>query len=255
MLSGATLPHTDGILASPARVRVEHYLKGSGPASVTVQTAIKAVSSTTEQVSEDGIQPRTGEYWRIYASTASQPYATSICLGSHRLPVRTTRFSSGEISFEYPASWHARTYAMPPAPFSTSIVWLSPQRMHAPCVTRHGKHNTTITCTDPVSHLRPTSILADWTSNANPAGRFRLQGGIPITIGGRRGRWLVQTGNTQAPRLGQTETITVVVPMPGRSDAWYQLTAFLRGPDTDWLEAQIKAMLRSVRWSPAAAAP
>lgn len=70
--------------------------------------------------------------------------------------------------------WHARTYPMPPAPFSSWLVWLSPQPMHAPCVTRHGTHNTTITCGDPVSHLRPNSLLAYWTSNANPAGGFRL---------------------------------------------------------------------------------
>jgi hypothetical protein len=120
--------------------------------------------------------------------------------------------------------------------------------MHPPCVTRHGTRNTTVTCTDPVSHLRPTSILADWTTHANPAGRFRLQGGVPITVGGRRGRSLVQTGSAQAPRLGQTELITVVVPTLGTSDAWYQLTVFLRGPDTVGLEAQVKTMLRSVHW-------
>ena len=255
VLPGAQAPHTNGILASPARVRVDHYLKGSGPASVTVQTAIKVVSSTAEQVSEDGIQPRAGEHWRIYTSTASQPYATSICLGSRRLPIRTNHFSSpGAISFDYPA-WHARRYAMPAAPFSSWIVWLSPQRMHRPCVTRHGKYNTTITCTDPISHLRPASILADWTSNTNPAGRFRLRGGIPITVAGRRGTWVVQTGHTQAPQLGQTETITVVVPTPRTSNAWYQLTAFLRRPDSARLEAQIKTMLRSVHWPPPAASP
>lgn len=246
MLSGATSSHADGILTSPARVRVERYLKGSGPARVSVQTAIRAVNSRTVRVTEDGIRPRASEHWRIYASTASEPYATSICLGSHRL---TAHFSSHlGISFDYPASWHARTYAMPPAPFSTWLVWLSPQRMHPPCVTRRGTRHTTVTCTDPVSHLRPTSILAEWTTNANPGGRFRLAGGVAITVGGRRGTWLVQTGGAQAPRLGQTEMITVVVPTPGTSDAWYQLTVFLRGPDTAELEAQIKTMLRSVHW-------
>ena len=249
MLPGATAPGSNGILASPARVRVEHYLKGNGTRVVTVQTAIKTLHAETMQVSEDGIRPRAGERWRIYASTASEPYSASICLGSHRLPVRTIRFSSaGALSFDYPATWHARTYAMPPAPFSTWLVWLSPQPMHRPCVTRHGTHNTTITCRDPVSLLRPNSILADWTSNANPAWRFAQQRGVRITVSGRHGKWLVQTDTTRAPRLGETETITIVVPRPVGSDSWYQLTVFLRGPDTARLEAQIKTMLRSVHW-------
>jgi hypothetical protein len=52
-------------------------------------------------VSEDGIQPRAGERWRIDASTTTEPYATSICLGSHRLrPVPTARFSTAGLSFD-----------------------------------------------------------------------------------------------------------------------------------------------------------
>src|ERR1700758_2046038 len=120
--------------------------------------------------------------------------------------------------------------------------------MHPPCMTRHGTHNTTITCADPVSHLRPDSILAYWTSNAEPAWQFAQERGVRITVGGRHGKWLVQTDTTQAPRLRETEIVTVVVARPGSGDSWYQLTVFLRGPDTVGLEAQIKAMLHSVHW-------
>jgi hypothetical protein len=249
-LAGATVPGANGILASPARLRVQHYLKGAGPAVVTVQTAIKSVAKRITIVSEDGIRPRAGERWRIYASTTTEPYGTSMCLGSRRLrTVRTARFSTPGLSFEYPATWHARTFSMPPAPFSSWLVWLTPQPMHPPCVTRHGTHNTTITCGDPISHLRPDSILADWTTNTNPAGRFRPAGGVPITVDGRRGTWLVQTGGSaQAPNLSETEVITVVIPTAGAGDSWYQLTAFLRGPDTARLGTQLKTLLRSVRW-------
>jgi hypothetical protein len=86
-LSGATVPGANGILASPARFRVQRYLKGAGAAVVTVQTAITLVSNGT-MVSEDGIRPRAGERWRIDSSTTSEPYATSICLGSHRMRPR-----------------------------------------------------------------------------------------------------------------------------------------------------------------------
>lgn len=249
MLSGATAPGTHGILASPARVRVQRYLKGSGAAVATVQTAIKTINTESVEVTEDGIRPRAGERWRIYASTASEPFSTPICLRSRRLPVRTAHFSSaGALSFDYPATWHARTYPMPSAPFSSTLVWLSLQRMHPPCVTRHATRNTTITCGDPVSRLAQNSILASWTSNANPGWRFGQERGARITIGGRRGKWLAQTAGPQAPPLRETEVITVVVPMPRSSDSWYQLTVFLRGPHVARLEAQIKTMLRTVHW-------
>lgn len=172
MLPGAPAAGSNGVLASPARARVMHYLKGSGPAVATVQTAIETVSGGAERVSEDGIRPRAGEHWRIYASSTTEPYATSICLGSDRLSGRTAHFTGPGISFDYPAAWHARTYphTMPPAAFTSLIVWLSPQPMHPPCITHHGTHNTTITCTDPISHLGPDSILAYWTTNTDPAG-------------------------------------------------------------------------------------
>jgi hypothetical protein len=163
--------------------------------------------------------------------------------------IHVAHFSSaGALSFEYPAAWHARTYPMPSAPFSGWLVWLSPQPMHPPCVTRRSASNTTTTCAEPVSQLRPNSILAEWTSNANPAWRFAHQPGQPITVGGRRGTWLVQPSHGQAPSLGQTEVISVVVPTSGRNDSWYELTAFLRGPDAGRLQAQVKALLRSVHW-------
>ena len=94
MLPEVAARGTRGILASPAWVRVERYLKGDGRADVTVDTAIKTVHEGTVLVTEDGIRPRSGERWRIYASTASEPYSISICLGSHRLPARIAHFSS-----------------------------------------------------------------------------------------------------------------------------------------------------------------
>jgi hypothetical protein len=249
MLPGATAPGTNGVLASPARVRVTDYLKGKGPVVATVQTAIQTASGGIMRVSEDGIRPRAGERWRIDASSTTEPYATSICLGSRRLPARTAHFAAAGISFDHPAAWHARTYPMPPAPFTRWIVWLSPQPMHPPCITRHGTHNTTITRTDPISRLDRDSILAYWTTNTNPAG-FHPGPGKPITIGGRRGIWRVQTGTAQAPDLGESEVVTVIVPTPGTRDSWGQLTALLREPDTVGLAVQLKAMLRTVHWLP-----
>jgi len=69
------------VLLSPARFHVTRYLKGSGPRVVTVQTALTSQGSTMT-ASEDGIQPRAGQRWKIYTTSLHMPYQTSICGGS-----------------------------------------------------------------------------------------------------------------------------------------------------------------------------
>jgi hypothetical protein len=48
------------VLATPARMRVLRYLKGHGPRTVTVETAVSPTANGTA-VSEDGIEPRAGQ--------------------------------------------------------------------------------------------------------------------------------------------------------------------------------------------------
>ena len=71
-------PH---VLGSPATVRVMRYLKGSGPRTVKVTTAV-TITNTGVTVAEDGIEPQVGEIWRIYTDSRHQPFDTSICGGS-----------------------------------------------------------------------------------------------------------------------------------------------------------------------------
>lgn len=78
MLSG---PVVDSVLTSPARVRVLRYLKGSGPAVVTVTTAVTRSGSDVVGNGE-GITPRAGERWMIYTTSRAMPYQTSVCGGS-----------------------------------------------------------------------------------------------------------------------------------------------------------------------------
>lgn len=68
-------------LASPAGVTVTRYLKGSGPRTIKVQTAVKVVSGGTE-VTEDGIAPAPGQRWKLFLTGPRPPYETSICAGS-----------------------------------------------------------------------------------------------------------------------------------------------------------------------------
>ena len=70
------------LLASPAKFEVSRYFKGRGPATVTVITA-----AAGRGFAEDGIQPVPGQRWEILTRSASTPWATSTCDGSHRLPL------------------------------------------------------------------------------------------------------------------------------------------------------------------------
>jgi hypothetical protein len=89
MLSGRVVGSgKTAVLNSPARVRVIRYVKGSGPRTVRVQTAVRATRNGVTGSSE-GIEPRAGQRWRIFTDSRRQPFATTICSGSRRLgPMR-----------------------------------------------------------------------------------------------------------------------------------------------------------------------
>jgi hypothetical protein len=88
MLPGpATTYRGRRVLGSPARMRVERYLKGHGPRVVRVQTGV-TIESDAIGIGEDGIEPQAGERWRIYTQSRRQPFDTSVCLGSTRVPAR-----------------------------------------------------------------------------------------------------------------------------------------------------------------------
>lgn len=72
------------VLVSPARMQVERYLKGRGPATVSVDTEV-TIEPGGVTGTEDRIEPRVGERWEIYTSSRRQPFDTSICAGSGRV--------------------------------------------------------------------------------------------------------------------------------------------------------------------------
>jgi hypothetical protein len=72
------------VLGSPARMRVERYLKGHGPMTVAVDTAV-TIERRGIRGNEDGIEPQAGQRWKIYTASRRQPFDTSICAGSRRV--------------------------------------------------------------------------------------------------------------------------------------------------------------------------
>lgn len=234
------------VLASPARVRVTRYLKGDGPRTVEVQTAGRR-SATGLTVDAEGIEPRVGQRWRIYSDRARQPFPTTVCGGSRPLPAseaRRRRFTGGGLSFAYPPSWLARHFEIRSS-FSSEIVYLSPQRMHPPCVTRHGTHNITITCRQPITRLRPGSILAFWSINSMPGLSSKRATGTPLAIGGRPAR-LRMTHSSRG--IGARQTIDALIPTMATDNSWYEFIACIRGPHTLLRQQQLRELLGSVRF-------
>ena len=82
MLPGPTVRLGPGdVLTSPARVRVERYLKGGGPRVVTVITGVQQ-NGDEVTVAGEGIEPVAGQRWKIYTTSRNMPYDTSVCGGS-----------------------------------------------------------------------------------------------------------------------------------------------------------------------------
>jgi hypothetical protein len=155
------------------------------------------------------------------------------------------RFSGDGISFSYPATWYARSY-QETSSFSSQIVSLSPQTLHQPCTTRHGTHNTTITCRQPLSRLEAGSILANWSTNAFPDWSFARVTGTWLRVGGRPAKLRVTHGNCS---IAADEEINVVITVPGRTDSWYGLDACIRDPGIFSHERQLRNLLHTVRFT------
>jgi hypothetical protein len=99
-----------------------------------------------------------------------------------------------------------------------------------------------VSCGYPVDALKPRGVLVRWNADGFP---FRRLPEANTTIAGRHAIETRTSGGWCATLLG-TETITVMIPRnaPGN---WYQMDACLRGPGLAQREAEIAAMLSSVR--------
>jgi len=183
--------------------------------------------------------------------TASTSAASASGVSAHSaaaIPARSTptaSFSAMGLSFRYPATWRSVTPRSRVSDFPALIVYLSTSRLSGTCVASIRPGRTAETCSSPIRVLPPGGVLVSWNANDLPNRRMPK---ATTTVAGRaaveskaRAGWCAV--------LGGTETITVMIPraLPG---TWYQMDACLRGPGLPGQEAQISAMLNSVRISP-----
>ena len=154
----------------------------------------------------------------------------------------TASFTAMGLSFRYPATWRHASFTNDVSSFSANVVDLSTGRLHDTCL--GGPAQGALVCSGfPVDTLAPGGVLVEWTAHGFPGW------GAPTantTIGGLPA---IETRNNDAgwcTSLGGTETITVMIPrdLPGN---WYEMDACLRAPALPQLEAQISALLRTVR--------
>jgi hypothetical protein len=94
---------------------------------------------------------------------------------------------------------------------------------------------------------RPERVLITWSENGSPVWNlkaFRQSKGRLTTVGGRPAKIFIQTSSCGS--IGANESIGLVIPN-GRFN-WFEMDACIRGPDVGTTEAQVTAMLHTVRF-------
>lgn len=154
------------------------------------------------------------------------------------------RFEDDEIVFEYPAEWDVAVF--PRHRRLRPIAYLSPQPMTDPCT----RTVNSVTCSGmAVGSLDPASVLVQWDWFTTPGGNDSTppEGARHTLLGGRHAFLLESDHNTCGTVSGDQSISLLMRPWRGW---WLRMTACIRGPGEDVVEAQVNAMLASVEWRP-----
>jgi hypothetical protein len=155
----------------------------------------------------------------------------------------TSVYDKGGVRFTYPSCWSIAQYSDDVSSFSASLVDLSNQATHDPCVPITTPEETGSSCGWPVTRLAAGATLMRWSADGFPGWTLDKAPGHPKTVGGFEAR-----EQTNSPGLclaiGADETISVDVAR-SVADNYYAITACLRGPSTDGQAAQVQQILAS----------
>jgi hypothetical protein len=131
--------------------------------------------------------------------------------------------------------------------FSSVIVFLSNQKLHAPCITAKTPDGSSTRCGWPVSRLKPDGVLAEWSASGSPSWRIDDAPGASRMIGGMTARVQVtRPGSCEA--IGGRETITAVV-TEAVPDNYYSFVGCLRGPNLARTTSSMMSSLRSTQFA------
>jgi hypothetical protein len=176
------------------------------------------------------------------ATSARPAAATEPAAAATEPAAATASFNAMGLAFRYPASWRSGTWRTDDSRLSALIIYLSTSRLEGPCTIRTSPGRIAETCVFPIAVLPPGGVLVRWSANGVPAWRLPKAN---TTVAGRKAVE-TRTGGGWCATLGGTETITVMIPRAAAGN-WYQMDACLRGPGLADQEAEISAMLGSVR--------
>jgi hypothetical protein len=154
-----------------------------------------------------------------------------------------SEFSGMGLTFEYPASWRSHAWTADVSSFSALIDDLSTSELRNPCTVTHRPGVTTSTCGLPVRALAPGGILVEWSDIGSPVWHLPKTN---LMVGGHQASERITGGGWCTTMLGGTTTIEVMIARTQPAN-FYGMTACLRGPGISSLEAQVSAMLKSVR--------
>jgi hypothetical protein len=146
------------------------------------------------------------------------------------------------VRFSYPAAWTARHFDVV-STFTTSIVFLSTQRLADPCRTAVEQRGRTISCGEPLGRLSDSGVLVQWMSFSSPATSLAAQDGQALTVGGRRARSSAQPCNDIGGDRGRRVTVE------NGAHSFLIMRACWTGANDAQVSAQVDALLGSVRFA------
>lgn len=191
------------------------------------------------------------------ATTGSTPPVTDSPVTNPVSPAPTVTvaggaFTAGRLSFRFDRSWFPSTWDVV-STASDSIVYLTPQPTHDPCVTKRIKRGTETICTSPVTSLTPGGLLITWYYYGLPGTALRYSPGRTVTIAGQPARLATGTADPACARIGGTRSVdaTVQPATPDGSPDLLQMDACLTRPTQT---APVLAMLRTLTFTAPAVA-
>ena len=148
------------------------------------------------------------------------------------------RYGSAQLTFDHPSTWRAHDFGSPPSTMSVSLVDLSTEALHQPCV----ETPNSLRCGYPISSLHPGGVLVMWYRGGSPGWDFsQFAGDAMAAASGQRAVWQrVSPGDCAA--IHAEETVTVIF------DNHYRFTACAAGPGLGTFEQRLKAMVTSTKF-------
>ncbi|MGH3649840.1 MAG: hypothetical protein ACRDU9_03955 [Acidimicrobiia bacterium] len=176
--------------------------------------------------------------------TSTTAATTETPVSGHRPNSPAAHAEFDGLSFDYPTEWTSQPFGVVSS-FSDVITYLSPMRLHDPCIRTSVPSGEEISCGYPVTQLDPGTVLVTWTRIGFP--HSADQPAVPqpnTTIGGRQARINAATPGDCAG-IGGDETIVADIERPNGN--YYEMHACLRGPGLNEMEQAIIQMLDSTK--------